>query len=547
MKHLSLLLVGLLAFSAVHAQKLKHESEYFDVYFGPKQDRDRGTSVNYFLGADEEQFYTYFKKGREVVYGKYSNQLKKIKTNEIELPKEKIVRNTEYHIELGDLIYEFYSISDKKAKSNKLYCRTLDKETLKPNKDEKELFSLSGELFYKSFANAFTQFDRSPDGSKFLVAFKLPEEKDRFRRFKFMVFDREFNLIYETQQKFFVDKKAKFNVVGQAWVSAGGGSFFFRMGNTGSYSAFQLGNDGEILTWGTQDKGRDYEGEKRFQTFLFKITEDDMINTRLGFSEKKIQEFDIKLTTDGRVMVNGFYNNNLKTKYDLIDGAFLSYWDIEKGEPTHISYDEFSEDFKKSYWSERKIAKYEKEQKKKKGKTKIGMSNYDLDRVIEKEDGGVILVGGIDYSYVVYTGKSSYTVYVSGNIIVINVDPEGNILWSKKIPKAQSNRNRVGLGYELAWTNNRLYFLYNDNFKNLKSTWDGKKVYNFVGGDNPVTMAVCDLTNEGEITREQVWTTETAGGMFQPGPKIDQLFDNETIIYIQGGRGTQRMIRVEYK
>ena len=60
-------------------------------------------------------------------------------------------------------------------------------------------------------------------------------------------------------------------------------------------------------------------------------------------------------------------------------------------------------------------------------------------------------------------------------------------------------------------------------------------------------MAVCDLTNDGEISREQVWTTEKAGGMFQPGSRVDQLFDDETIIYIQGGKGTQRMIRVKYK
>jgi len=60
-------------------------------------------------------------------------------------------------------------------------------------------------------------------------------------------------------------------------------------------------------------------------------------------------------------------------------------------------------------------------------------------------------------------------------------------------------------------------------------------------------MAVCDVANDGKITREKAWTTEKAGGIFQPGSKVDQLFDKETIIYIQGGRGSQRMIRVEHK
>lgn len=547
MRKLLFTVITLAIASVSFGQKAKHESEHFDVYFGPKQERQIGTSVDYFLGADDENFYTFFSKGKELSIGKYSHLLKKVKINSMELPKEKVVRNTEAHLELGDEIFEFYSISDKKAKSNKLYVRSINKETLKYNKDDRELFSLTGEQFYKDFKNAFTQIDRCQDGSKFLVAFKLPEEEDRYRRFKFMVFDREFNLVWEKVEKFFIEKDKIFKVVGRDWVSAGGGNFFFRMGNSGSYNAFQLGNNGEILTWGIQDKGREFEHPDRLETYVFKITEDKTINTRVGFSGKRILDFDIRLTSQGRVMISGFHNNNPDAKYSLIDGAFLSYWNIEKGEPEHISFEDFSEEFKTSYWSERKVDKYEKEQKKKKDQERIGMDNYDLDYTIEKEDGGVILIGEVSYTYVVYTGKSSYTVYVRGNIIVINVDPEGNILWSKKIPKYQSNRGNTGLGYEVAWTNDRLYFLYNDNFKNLKDDWDGKRVYGFVGADNPVTMAVCNLANEGEITREQVWTTEQAGGLFQPGWKVDQLFDNESIIYIQGGKGTQRLIRVEYK
>ncbi|GEM_PF-1455807 len=547
MKKLLLFAAFAAAATSAFAQKAKYSSEQFDVFFGPLQDRERGISVDYFLGADDENFYTFFSKGREVSLGKYSNQLKKIKVNNLELPKEKILRNTEMHMELEEQIFEFYSISDVKGKSNKLYVRTINKETMGYNKDDKEIFTLAGEQFYKNFANAFTQIDRSPDGSKFLVAFKLPEEEDRYRRFKFMVFDREFNLIYERVEKFFIEKDKIFKVVGRDWLAAGGGGFFFRMYNSGSYRAFQLGNDGQIITWGVHDKGKEFEHPDRLETYVFKITKDKMVNTRVGFSGKRIIDYNIRLNANGKVMISGFHNNNMDARNNLIDGAFLSYWNIDKGEAEHISFEDFSEEFKTSYWSEKKVEKYEKEQKKNKDKERYGMDNYDLDYVIEKEDGGAILVGEVSYTYVVSTGKNSYTVFVRGNIIVINVDESGNIVWSKKIPKFQSNRSNVGLGYEVAWTNDRLYFLFNDNFKNLKSDWDGKRVYGFVGGDNPVTMAVCDMANEGAVSREEVWTTEKAGGMFQPGSKIDQLFDNESIIYIQGGKGTQRMIRVEYK
>ncbi|MBL4586396.1 MAG: hypothetical protein JKX84_04970 [Flavobacteriales bacterium] len=243
--------------------------------------------------------------------------------------------------------------------------------------------------------------------------------------------------------------------------------------------------------------------------------------------------------------ISGFYNNDIKTRHNLIDGAFLSYWDVESGSPTHISFDEFSDEFKSQYWSERKIKKYEKE--KAKGKNRVGMDRFYLDYSIEKSDGGVILVGERFYTYTQRIGKMSIQKYVHGNIVIINVDANGDILWSKKVPKHQDSANPNNVGYEMAYTNDKMYFLYNDNFKNIGDSWKGDKVYTFVTGNNPVVVAVCDLTSEGEITRKQAWTTDQAGGMLLMGSKVDWIFDSEMIVYIQGGKGTQRLIRIELK
>lgn len=543
-KLLTLIFLGF-NIAGANAQDVHKETNNFDVFFGPKEKRDVGTTVGEFIGGDKDAFYTHFAKGNEVLYARYGYDLKRQKKNEVVYPKEKVLRNSEFHMEIDDAIYEFYSISDKKAKTNKLYCRTLDKDKLTPNKDETEIFTLKGDAFYKNFANAFTQVDRSPNGDLFLVTLKLPEEKDRYRRFKFMVFDRDFKLKWEKVEKFYINKDKIFKVVNRDWISAGGGNFFFRMGNTGSYNAFQINNEGEILTWGVQDKGRDYDEYKRFETYVFKITEGSTVHARVGFKEKKILSSSIGWSQDGKVMISGFYNDNPKGKYNLIDGAYLSYWDVDAGEPTHISYDAFSEEFKTQYWSERMVKKYEKE--KSKGKDRVGMDRYYLDHTVQKADGGVILVGERFYIYTQRVGKMTITKYVHGNIIVINVDPQGNILWSKKIPKHQDSANPNSVGYEFAYTGEKLYFIYNDNFKNIAADWDGSRVYTFAAGDNPVVVATCDVNNEGEITREQAWTTDEAGGMFENDSKADQLFEDEVVVYIQGGKGTQRLIRVELK
>lgn len=545
MKQVAILGLALAFISNVFGQKLKHEGTSFDVYFGPKQKRELGTTVGSFIGGDQEAFYTHFAKKKEVTYGRYGYDLKRQKTNTLEEVKDKLVRNSEFHLEVGDEIYEFYSVTDKKAKTNKLFCRTLDKDKLSPNRDDAELFTLKGEAFYKDFANAFTQVEIAPSGELFLVAIKLPEEKDRFRRFKFMVFDRKFNQKWEKTEKFYIKKDQKFKVVNQDWISAGGGNFFFRMGNTGSYNAFNIGDDGEVVTWGVNDKGRDFEKERRFDTYVYRITENETARAKVGFADKKILSSRIGLSRTGEVMISGFYNNDKKTKYNLIDGAFLSYWDVQAGEPTHISFDEFSDEFKQQYWSERKIKKYAKE--KSKGKNRVGMDRFYLDHVIEKSDGGVILVGERFYTYTQRIGKMSIKKYVHGNIIVINVDPDGNILWSKKIPKHQDSSNSVSVGYEFAYTNNKIYFLYNDNFKNIADGWKGDKVYTFMSGNNPVVVATCDIAADGEINREQAWTTDDAGGMLEVDSKVDWIFQDEILVYIQGGKGTQRLIRVELK
>ncbi|MCF8257114.1 MAG: hypothetical protein K9J06_06155 [Flavobacteriales bacterium] len=526
-------------------QKPLVESPHFTVYMGPQEKRDIGTTVGEFIGGDEDAFYTFFENKKATTYSKYGYDLKRKLTKAIQPTKENGVQKNEFHFEVGDRIYEFFSITDGKAKTNKLLCRTLDKGKLMMNKDATEIFTLKGEAYYKEFKNAFTQIDVSPNGELFLIAVKLPEEKDRFRKFRFMVFDKNFKLIWEKDEKFFINKDLKFKVVNRDWVSAGGGNFFFRMGNTGSHKAFDVGDDGEVVTWGVQDNGRGTDPEDRLETYVFKITKDKTINARVGFKDKRILSYSIGLADNGEVMISGFYNNDMKSKINLIDGAFLSYWNVESGEPTHISFDPFTDEFKMQYWSEKKVKDYEKE--KEKGKNRVGMDRYYLDYTIQKEDGGVILLAERFYTYTQRIGKVSIQKYVHDNILIINVDADGNIQWSKQIPKHQDSSNPNSVGYELAYTNDKLYFLYNDNFKNIAPAWDGKKVYMFSGGDNPVVLAVCDMTNGGELTRKQVWTTEKAGGMFETGGKVDQLFADEWIVYIQGGKGTQRLVRVELK
>lgn len=108
-----------------------------------------------------------------------------------------------------------------------------------------------------------------------------------------------------------------------------------------------------------------------------------------------------------------------------------------------------------------------------KGKA-IELVNYDMGDIVLRDDGGVVQVAEQNYTtsntYIDANGNSSTTyTYHFNTLIVISISPEGEIDWSRKIPKDQAASlfESKWASYYMNVVNNKMYFFHNGNAKNL--------------------------------------------------------------------------------
>jgi len=114
------------------------------------------------------------------------------------------------------------------------------------------------------------------------------------------------------------------------------------------------------------------------------------------------------------------------------------------------------------------------------GKT-VELYEYDLDRLILRDDGGVVLLAE-QYYISTYSRSANFASdpyannrrevvnnYHYNDIIIVNINPDGNIEWANKIPKQQTTSGDNGYysSYQPAVIKNKIYLFYNDNPKNL--------------------------------------------------------------------------------
>jgi len=145
------------------------------------------------------------------------------------------------------------------------------------------------------------------------------------------------------------------------------------------------------------------------------------------------------------------------------------------------------------------------------GKT-VELYEYDLDRLILRDDGGVVLMAE-QYYISTYSRSANFASdpyannrrevvnnYHYNDIIIININPDGNIDWASKIPKQQTTSGDNGYysSYQPAVIKNKIYLFYNDNPKNLfKANTKKDKTHPFViNRDGVMVMAILNLNGD---------------------------------------------------
>jgi len=130
----------------------------------------------------------------------------------------------------------------------------------------------------------------------------------------------------------------------------------------------------------------------------------------------------------------------------------------------------------------------------------------------------------------------TYTYYYYYNdIIVVSINPDGNIAWEKKIPKYQLSRNDGGYysSFAFAVSGNNMYFMFNDNSKNLKI----KDPDNFRYMQNPKrsTAILVTMDSNGNQDRQAMFSNNDLKIILRP-KLFMQMNEHRMILY--GERGS---------
>jgi len=164
---------------------------------------------------------------------------------------------------------------------------------------------------------------------------------------------------------------------------------------------------------------------------------------------------------DNYCQVSGTYKSNKNGK---IEGLYNSRIPLSNLSAPHTALTEFTDSFLKTI----KPKSYKK-----------AFNDYRIQDIIFRKDGGYLVIaeeqnfeiknvynGGYMGYNMMYNDATYYTTkkeYVFGNIIIINLDKDGNILWSEHIRKSQRSIDDNGelSSFTLMNSGANLVFLYN--------------------------------------------------------------------------------------
>lgn len=527
-----LLLLSLFSWISVMAFAQK-KTEQVDILWGPEQKESGKSTLSDIIGYDETGFYAL--KKRFKAYGKeafflahYDNEMVKTKSEELLLRHAKKKMTYNFSIYLKNNLYIFSSQQDQKLKKNILYVQRVDKKTLQLEEKAQKIAEIDYAGYRKNNPGAFSA-EFSNDSSKVLIHYKLPYDKGTPEVFGLNVLDHELNQLWEKKVTLpYLEEE--FNVEG-----------------------YKVSDAGDVYLLGIVFESKQKNKGKRKTNYKYHIIsyldKGKMVKEYpIEVEQHFLRELQIAINKNNDIIGAGLYS--AKESFD-IQGSFFLSLDGETKEIRSTNFKPFGLDFIVENLSERKARKVK--QQTDAGKD-VGLVHYDLSEIILREDGGAILVGEQFYRSTVHhsVNNDDGTVdsrtdnfYYYKDILVINMSPEGNILWTEKIPKRQKTANDKGnySSHALAVMDDQLFFVFNDHPNNL--LYDGVGKLKFFKKGKESLVVVVRLNSEGEQTREALFTAKNAEVMTKP-KVCEQITNSEMVIFGQKGK-TQRFAKLTFK
>ena len=530
MKKLLLLMgVFLISFQATYAQK---KAENVEV----KWTKEKKSKKNFYTGGifavDETGYYMQKITGLfrpKTYFQHYDKNFNLDKSYELKLGKGKKQKQALNVLHLNNKLFFFTSYKNIKNKKHDLYVQTVNKKTLAPNKDIRKLATIDFTKKSRRNAGEYTILI-SRDSTKVLVYYNLPYKKNEKEKFGFHVYDSNMNEIWKKDitlpyiDKLFIIKD-------------------FVIDNNGTVHII-----GKVYNKKARNK-RKGKVNYKYQILSYYNNGADFKKYDIRLKGKFVKDIIITVNDDNDIICAGFYSDDNK---DSVKGTYFIKINHETKDIMSESYKKFDANFLTQYLSKGKKKRVKRRIAK--GK-KVELYHYDLDDIVIKSDGGAVLVGEY-YNVVARTTTSTVNghtttrtvyYYYFGNIIAINISPEGTILWARKVPKNQVSVNTPGFytSYAKMITNDKIHFIYNDNPKNLTTTKNKKGRIYALNSPKKSVITVSTIDMDGKLSRGII--PKPKKSKIYILPRVSTQLDDDTMVLF-GQRGRKyRFARLIFK
>jgi len=523
--HLTFTALLLLSFSLASGQALEPK-----VIWGKEFSASKRSSLNDIIGYDATGIYAIKEKlgfsSMKYTLEHYDHQFVPTKSFDLILEEDGKDCMLERVLQLRGKLYLFSSFANSKTKKKVLSVQQIDKATLEPQTTKTKIAEIDFSGESKSNSGEFN-IRTSRDSSKVLVTYKLPYEKNDPEGFGFHVLTDELVPLWNREVRVPFENEL-FDIEG-----------------------IKADNDGNVYLLGLiyQDKRRSKrrgEPNYKYQVFAYLDKGKTTKEYPISLEDRFITDMQLEIMNNKNLICAGFYSE--KGTYSIRGTYFLTV-DAKTKEIKTKSFKEFGIDFIIANMSE---AAAERTKKKEERGVENELYDYDLDKLLVGKDGSAILIGEqyfvktVTYSRMVngimQTGYTNH--YYYNDIIVIKIDPKGQIQWAEKIAKKQHTIEDGGFysSYAMGIVKGKLCFIFNDNPKNLGYTGVGK-VFNFKGGEQSV-VTIVTIDQSGKQDRKPLFSFADTEVITRP-KVCEQITSNDIILFGQRKK-TQQFARVSF-
>lgn len=517
----------------------QYKIDKLSMTYGEEITDDKGKIVK-MIGEKNDKIYTLVLKGSSNYFLKIfdSKAMKQISLNPIVLPEinDKDI-DFEEVVLLNDKLYVIGSVFNSKEKKFTLVAISVSESGILGT----NMITLFESIVAKRSDRGGFYFKNSPDDAMLLVMHTALFDKEDAMKYEIKLFDEQMKTFFSTEDKVAFDDEKK--------------DFEFTIAD------FDVNNKDDVflvISEGFRDRKLKEKREK-IELHVFKQANKYIKEVvRFDIKDQEIVNCKMLATAKNTVKLVGFYSSVRESgrSNKELKGVYNATISLDNLTDKTIKYNEFDYDTKVKLLGERRA---------KKGKDVKPL--YNIHSIIEKNDGGLIVISEYRTAYV---GRASGfgpiaivpITYDANEAIVTCLKPDGTLEWSNVVAKEQqveitvssfnifgvtsanpSNFN-VALGVSLPlgvmgkgpeyislipiYKNGQLNILFNDNKKNkgITNIEEIKALGNF---NNAVpTLFVFD--DKGNITRKDPEEVIKEELVIRPGI-YKRKNSNEYLIY----------------